>query len=793
MKPSPSVVESGIFSRHGTPEHGKTISSHLVSKNGIRPAPNRGSGSDKHLGADEAAAPQGAFLRRLLSQSLILAEDWESLPGPTRLRLEVTAEFDVLLRELVQLGLLTEYQRDRLAAGRAFGLRLGNYRVLDRLGAGGMGVVFRGEHIDLRRQVAIKVTCLSPEQTRLEWRFLNEMRVVAQLQHPNIVVAFDAGMLAGCSEDEPGLRYFVMELVPGHDLEDLVKEFGPLSIAEACDRIYQIASALGEAHKHQLVHRDIKPSNIRVTNEGQAKLLDFGLARSRLSRLTEPGMLLGTLDYMAPEQARDAGSVDIRADIFSLGATLYWCLTGRAPYEESDDLFQQLQARETQAPRSVKMYRADIGDELEAVVNRMMACRAEDRYATPQAVMEALLPFLRPELREHRRNVDATGGDLGAMRSSTTVMIASPAVKAARVLIVDDEDCIQQFCKLALATEGVECDTASNGRQGLEMVRLRPYDLVILDIDMPEMSGIEVLKALRAEPPSPYLKVIMLSGRMSPDELSRLLLAGADDFLAKPLSMIQFVSRLKAALKLKDAQDRGDALSRNLVTLNKELERSLDVKDSDWIVSRNALVLALAQLVEARDTESAEHLKRLSAYSRCLATEASRLPAFAGQIDANFIELLDCCAPLHDIGKVGLADHILLKPGKLDADERLIMQTHTVLGAETLHRVAKQHGGAVGFLHMAADIARHHHEWFDGNGYPDRLAGNAIPLSARIVSIGDVYDALRSKRPYKPALAHSTSVQIMKSFAQNQFDPTLFSVFIQVAPQFERIFHELAD
>jgi HD-GYP domain-containing protein (c-di-GMP phosphodiesterase class II) len=166
---------------------------------------------------------------------------------------------------------------------------------------------------------------------------------------------------------------------------------------------------------------------------------------------------------------------------------------------------------------------------------------------------------------------------------------------------------------------------------------------------------------------------------------------------------------------------------------------------------------------------------------------------FASQIDANFIQMLECCAPLHDIGKVGLPDHILLKPGKLDNDERIIMQAHTIIGADTLKTVLQQHGSAVAFLQMAIDIARHHHERFDGTGYPDKLSGNAIPLAARIVSIYDVYDALRSRRVYKPALSHRAAIQVMTEASPGQFDPALLRVFQRCAPQFERIFRELGD
>jgi response regulator RpfG family c-di-GMP phosphodiesterase len=200
------------------------------------------------------------------------------------------------------------------------------------------------------------------------------------------------------------------------------------------------------------------------------------------------------------------------------------------------------------------------------------------------------------------------------------------------------------------------------------------------------------------------------------------------------------------------------------------------------------LVLALAKLVEYRDTETGAHLLRLQTYSRRLAEAAARLPAFASQIDRNFIDMLACCAPLHDIGKVGLPDHILLKPAKLEPDERVVMQTHTVIGADTLKEVARQHGFALGFLQMAMDITRHHHERYDGSGYPDHLAGSDIPLSARLVSIADVYDALRSPRVYKPALSHAVTVEMLLQGFGTQFDPALLEAFRECLDDFERIY-----
>jgi serine/threonine protein kinase len=304
----------------------------------------------------------------------------------------------VLLSRLVDQNLLTAYQGARVEAGTTFGLILGNYRVLDRLGSGGMGVIFRAEHLRLRRQVAIKVLPLEPDQDeRILLRFLTEIRVVAQLQHPNIVAAFDAGEASSPDPNKPVLRFFVMEYVRGQDLEEYVQANGPQSPAKACDLVHQVASALAEAHNHNLVHRDIKPSNIRITPEGQAKLLDFGLARYHVSSVTEEGALLGTVDYMAPEQVLDAHGVDIRADLYALGGTLYWCLTGQTPFPSSGSVVMDMNARVQQQPPSVRAERPDLPEELDAVIRRLMALEPNDRYPTPQAAMQALLPFLRPE------------------------------------------------------------------------------------------------------------------------------------------------------------------------------------------------------------------------------------------------------------------------------------------------------------------------------------------------------------------------------------------------------------
>ncbi|HEY1186324.1 MAG TPA: HD domain-containing phosphohydrolase, partial [Gemmata sp.] len=346
---------------------------------------------------------------------------------------------------------------------------------------------------------------------------------------------------------------------------------------------------------------------------------------------------------------------------------------------------------------------------------------------------------------------------------------------------------------VALGAEGLQCDEVGNGPDAVALACTNTYDLVLLDVDLPGFSGEEVLRRLRQRQPTRHLKVVMFSGAASGDELSRILLAGADDFLTKPFSVVQLRARVKAALRLKDAQDRADVLNRELLTVNAELEQSLQARDGELIRARNGLVLALAKIVEHRSAESGKHLIRIQRYCRVLAEAAGAQPRFAGQIDATFIRVLEDAVPLHDIGKAALPDYILNKPGPLDPGERVLMQAHTTIGADTLREVARQHPFATGFLHVAIDIARGHHERWDGTGYPDRLAGEDIPLVARLVAFADVYDALRSRRVYKPGLSHHTAVLTIAEGSNGQFDPGLRDVFLSTAPQFDRIFRELGD
>lgn len=362
-----------------------------------------------------------------------------------------------------------------------------------------------------------------------------------------------------------------------------------------------------------------------------------------------------------------------------------------------------------------------------------------------------------------------------------------------RVLIVDDEPFVRSVCKMTIQPLGVECVEVSDGLQALEQYQTNGCDLVLLDVDMPRLSGMEVCRRLRAFPGRPYLKIILFSGRTAPDDLAQMLLTGADDFLTKPFSPQQLQSRVQAALRLQHAQERSARLNQDLLVVNSELEKHLSSRDSDLVQARNALVLALAKLSEYRDNDTGKHLFRIQTFSRRLAEQARIEPRLAGQIDQHFVDMVACCAPLHDIGKVGLSDEILLKPGSLTPDQRRRMQTHTIIGAETLRQVAEQFGFARAFLQMSIDITRHHHERYDGTGYPDRLAGLDIPLSARIVAVCDVYDALRSPRVYKKAIPHRETMTMIRESRGTHFDPILVECLDACESDIERMYVELCD
>lgn len=299
-----------------------------------------------------------------------------------------------LARELLRRGWLTVFQVNQLLQHGGQDLALGPYRILDLIGEGGVSRVFKAWHTSLNRVVALKV--IRPEMlTNAEafGRFQREMAVVARLSHPHIVQAFDVN-LSGTQ------HYFAMEYVQGTDLGQLVQLSGSLSPRLACTYTRQAALGLQHVHEHGLVHRDIKPHNLLLTPDGVIKILDLGLARLRqtetgqapVESLTQEGIIIGTPDYLAPEQALDPRAVDIRADIYSLGCTLYFLLTGQPPFP-GGSVMLKLFKHQQEKPKSGELLRPEAQQIVGAILEKMMAKRPEDRYQTPAEVAQALELF----------------------------------------------------------------------------------------------------------------------------------------------------------------------------------------------------------------------------------------------------------------------------------------------------------------------------------------------------------------------------------------------------------------
>jgi putative two-component system response regulator len=317
--------------------------------------------------------------------------------------------------------------------------------------------------------------------------------------------------------------------------------------------------------------------------------------------------------------------------------------------------------------------------------------------------------------------------------------------------------------------------------------------LLLIDTQLPDGAALEICTHLRAEPPAPHLKLILLTTRNSSEWIGLGQKAGVDDCLPKSINPHELASHIRTVLRIKEAEERSDHLASHLLSANQQMEQALRLRHCDLYQSQDVLIFAMAKMAELRGLETGGHLLRMQAYVRVLAEEAMRLPAFAGLIDDTFVRMLERCVLLHDIGKVAIPDHVLLKPGRFDAEERCIMESHTTVGADILLAVARQHGASLGFLQMAVDIARHHHERWDGAGYPNGLVGDAIPLSARIVTIADVYDALRSKLVYKPGLTHFQAKRLILEANPGQFDPALLVAFRNNEATLDQIFTQTKD
>lgn len=341
----------------------------------------------------------------------------------------------------------------------------------------------------------------------------------------------------------------------------------------------------------------------------------------------------------------------------------------------------------------------------------------------------------------------------------------------ASILIIDDAP-ENLHILLELLKPQYRVLAAINGESGLRVAGNQPRpDLILLDVMMPGMDGYAVLSRLRDNPDTRDIPVVFLTALNTPEDEERGLQVGATDYITKPIKPAVVMARVRSQLQAKQARDW---MRDQNATLEAEVARRMAENNLIQQVS----IRALANLAETRDHETGNHILRTQNYIQSLAGSLRRHPRFADTLSDNYVDLLVRSAPLHDIGKVGIPDHILRKPGKLTPDEWVIMQTHSRLGSDAIERAERTIDRPLEFLSLAKEIALWHHEKWDGSGYPDRLAKEAIPVSARLMAVADVFDALISERVYKPAMSFEEARKIIAAGRGSHFDPDVTDAFL---------------
>jgi putative two-component system response regulator len=359
-------------------------------------------------------------------------------------------------------------------------------------------------------------------------------------------------------------------------------------------------------------------------------------------------------------------------------------------------------------------------------------------------------------------------------------------VEKPTVLVVDDTPDNLSLMS-GLLKDLYKVKVANNGEKALKVAMSdMPPDLILLDIMMPGMDGYEVCERLKAEPRTRSIPVIFLTAKAEVDDEKRGLELGAVDYLTKPVSPPIVMARVKNHLALKAHADF-------LRDKSDFLETEVSKRTAEVMAIQDVTILAMASLAETRDSDTGNHIRRTQFYVKALAERLRGHVRFAATLTPYYITMLFKSAPLHDIGKVGIPDRILLKPGRFTPDEFEIMKTHTTLGRDAIRHAEESLGTQVDFLSMAKEIAYGHQEKWDGSGYPLGLAGDAIPISARLMAIADVYDALISRRVYKEGMPHEKAVEIITEGRGTHFDPDITDAFLEIREEFRAIARRYAD
>ncbi len=356
----------------------------------------------------------------------------------------------------------------------------------------------------------------------------------------------------------------------------------------------------------------------------------------------------------------------------------------------------------------------------------------------------------------------------------------------ATILVVDDTpDNLTVMSELL--KEIYKVKLANNGEKALKYVQgdTKP-DLILLDIMMPGLSGYDVIKELKANPATRAIPVIFLTAMSAAEDEKKGLEMGAADYITKPISPPIVLARVKTQLENKAAADF-------LRDQNSYLETEVTKRTRELAAIQDVTILAMASLAETRDSDTGNHIRRTQFYVKALAEKLQTHPRFRFFLSRQTIDMLFKSAPLHDIGKVGIPDRILLTPGRFTPEEFEIMKTHTKLGRDAIKRAEEQLGLKVDFLNFAKEIAYFHQEKWDGNGYPTGISGDEIPISARLMAVADVYDALISRRVYKEGMPHEKAVQIIVESKGTHFDPDIVDAFVELQNEFRAIAARFAD
>lgn len=356
-----------------------------------------------------------------------------------------------------------------------------------------------------------------------------------------------------------------------------------------------------------------------------------------------------------------------------------------------------------------------------------------------------------------------------------------------KILIVDDDSCNIEIIVNTLK-DTYKTIVAKSGKQAIKRCQASPPpDLILLDIVMPEMSGYDVCKHLKSDPDTQHIPIIFITGMRDASAERSGLELGAVDYITKPISPPIVRARVRNHILLVEA-------NRFLHRQNTILEHKVNKRTKELAATQDVAILCLASLAETRDNETGNHIRRTQYYTRILANQLRSHPRFSEYLTAETINLIFKSAPLHDIGKVGIPDTILLKPGRLTEEEFEIMKTHTTLGRDAIQQAETElDRTSTSFLRYAKDIAVSHHEKWNGSGYPKGLKGDDIPISGRLMAIADVYDALVSKRVYKPAFPHETAVDIILSDRGKHFDPDITDAFKATADAFFDISRQICS